>query len=325
MMEVREFRAEDAADVSRILFESFKTFLGHRMDGEKPRPPEELAKSAGGHHSEWGHGQSFVAVLDGKVVGYISASVDMLRSLGTLGVIGVDPACMAHGAGTALFQAAYKFWMSYNVNKIYTRTSSINTRAQRYYARMGFVEEGRRRRHFFDDVDELSLVIFPHRKDMAAPEVEVRAMTEADVDGVAVLLEDSDEVRNWSADRLRNFLKSKTSLTTPRAIVAACKADGRLLGLALTNYVEIYNLALLNFICVDKACRGQGVGSALYQGVEADWKTGPHPVRKAACSIPLDKPNGMPFMMHRGFIVEEALCEQGGVGTAEVHLGKFFE
>ena len=325
MIEVREFRAEDAADVSRILFESFKTFLGHRMDGEKPRPPEELAKSAGGSHSEWGHSQSFVAVLDGKVVGYIGASVDTLRSLGTLGVIGVDPATMAHGAGTALFQAAYKFWMSYNVNKIYTCTSSINTRAQRYYARMGFVEEGRRRRHFFDDVDELSLVIFPRRKDMAAPEVEVRAMAEADAPAAAALLEAAGEVKGWTAERLASFLKAASSITSSRAIVAAGKADGRLLGLALTHYAEIYNLALLNFICVDKAFRGQGVGSALYQGVEADWKTGPHPVRKAACSIPLDKPNGMPFMMHRGFVVEEALCEQGGLGTAEVHLGKFFE
>ncbi len=324
MMEVREFRAEDAADVSRILFESFKTFLGDRMANEKPRPPEELAKSAGGTHSALGHGQSFVAVLDDKVVGYIAVSVDLVRRIGTLGVIGVDPATMAHGAGTALFQAAYKFWMSYDVNKIYTCTSSINTRAQRYYARMGFVEEGRRSRHFFGDVDELSLVIYPHRKEMAAPAVDVRAMTEADVDGVAALLEASDEVKNWSADRLRNFLKSKTSLTTPRAIVAVDKADGRPVGAMLTIYIEIYNLARTQFLYVDKTRRKQGIGTVLYQGGEADWKSGPNPVRKADCLIPLDKANGLPFMMHHGFVVEEALSEQAGPGIAEIHLGKFF-
>ena len=122
-----------------------------------------------------------------------------------------------------------------------------------------------------------------------------------------------------------DFLKSKTSLTTPRAIVAVDKADGRPVGAMLTIYIEIYNLARTQFLYVDKTRRGQGIGTALYQGAEADWKTGANPVRKADCLIPLDKPNGMPFMMHRGFIVEEALSEQAGPGTAEVHLGKFFE
>jgi len=323
MLEVREFQVEDAADVSRIMYDSFKTFLGHRMDNEKPQPLENFTRNGGKVRNEWAHGQAFTALMHGKVVGYINVSVDLRRKLGTLGTIGVDPNCMAHGAGTALFQAAWKFWMERDVNKIYTCTSSINTRAQRYYARMGFVEEGRRRRHFFSDVDEISLVIYPKRKSQAPADITCRAMKDEDVEAAVAILTKSG-LNDWDEKWLRAHLVSSNSIFSHRAQVAVSNADGRVLGVMAYICINQYQLGITKFLCVEPEMRLKGIGTALIKSVIADCSTG-SPLRKLDCNIPLDKVAGMPFMMHRGFVVEEALSEQGGPGTAEIHLGYFLE
>ncbi len=321
MLEIREFRPEDAVDVSRIMADSFRTFLGHRMDGEKPLPPEYYAN--GGHvRSPRYHGQAFTALEDGKVIGYINVSADLETKLGTLGVIGVDPNSMAHGAGTALFKAAYGFWMERGMEKIYTCTSSINTRAQRYYAKMGFVEEGRRRRHFFSDVDEISLVIYPKRKELDAPLVDVRPLEEADVDAVAAFL--AAEGMDGGPERVRSWLTPPDDLLSRHALVARCKADGAVAGAVFCSCIARYNLASLSMIHVGTACRGKGVGTALEHALAQRLKEC-FPVRKIDCTLSMKQVDCLPFLLHRGFVLEEALRNQDGQGTAVLRLGKFFD
>ncbi|OQA87898.1 MAG: putative acetyltransferase [Lentisphaerae bacterium ADurb.Bin242] len=154
---VRNFEERDAERVARIMFESFKTFLGDRI--KEPETPDYWIQCS---TRDFAHSvtRSFVAESDGKVIGYLCATANTKNGLGTLNVIGVDPACFAQGCGSALFAAADAFWRGLGMRKIYTCTSHVNLRAQAYYKKMGFVEEGRLKDHFHEGIDEIQLSKF---------------------------------------------------------------------------------------------------------------------------------------------------------------------
>jgi len=154
---IRRFEKRDAKSVARIMFESFKTFLGDRI--KEPETEEHWIQASSGSSPSF-ITRAWVAESEGKVVGYLCVTANLKRGLGTLNVIGVDPNCFAKGCGSALFAAADAFWRSHDMRKIYTCTSHINLRAQAYYKKMGFVEEGRLKDHFFDGVDEIQLAKF---------------------------------------------------------------------------------------------------------------------------------------------------------------------
>lgn len=156
---IRRFTADDASDVSRIMFDSFKTFLGEHMKDDSPLPPEHWIKIS---FAKEGNSEtvSFVAELDHKVIGYLQVSADLKYRLGTLCQIGVDPKIYAKGTGTKLFEAAEKFWTERKMRKVWTCTSSNNLRAQFYYLKQGFTPEGIRKDHYFDGIDEISLAKF---------------------------------------------------------------------------------------------------------------------------------------------------------------------
>ena len=158
-MPVRKFENRDAGRVAQIMFESFRSFLGERMRNGKPEPEEYWISCSRG---ETGHSitRAFVAEENGTVIGYICVSANTKSGLGVLHMIGVDPAVFAKGCGRALFEAAETFWRELHMRKIHTCTSHINTRAQAFYKKMGFVEEGRLRDHFFKGVDEIQLAKF---------------------------------------------------------------------------------------------------------------------------------------------------------------------
>ena len=158
MPTIRPFEERDAAAVSRVMFESFRTFLGDRM-GDRPAPPDYWIRNAV-RTGENLVGAAFVAEEAGQVIGFISVTANTRFGFGTLAEIGVDPAVFAKGTGRALFEAAEAFWKSHHLRKVTTCTSHINTRAQAYYARMGFHEEGRLKDHFFPGIDEIQLAKF---------------------------------------------------------------------------------------------------------------------------------------------------------------------
>ncbi len=156
MVVIRKFEERDAEAVGQIMYDSFKSFLGDLMKDDRPQPREYWLRVSAVRTQDT-ETVSFVAETDGRVVGYLNVSANNKFGLGTLHQIGVDPNCHAKGVGTALFQAAEEFWVARKMRKIYTCTSSINTRAQAYYRKMGFVQEGILKSHFFPGVDELQL------------------------------------------------------------------------------------------------------------------------------------------------------------------------
>ena len=94
------------------------------------------------------------------MIGYLCVSANTKCGLGVLNVTGVDPDTFSKGCGRALFHAAESFWKELKMRKIYTCTSHINLRAQAFYKKMGFAEEGRLKDHFYKGVDEIQLAKF---------------------------------------------------------------------------------------------------------------------------------------------------------------------
>jgi len=156
-MKIRKFKASDSREISRIMIQAFRSFLGDKMDraGKKAFLPENLRKIS---HARDHDRQvvSYVAEEKGKVVGYIRGSASSY-GLGTLEVVGIDPACLHHGVGTLLMKALERFWMRQKMRKASTCVSAHNTRAMIYYIKNGFIPEGVFRNHFFEGVDEVML------------------------------------------------------------------------------------------------------------------------------------------------------------------------
>ena len=157
---VRPFRDEDAAAVSAVQFESFKSYLGDLMELKEPRPAEYWIRHARSSTPE-GITETFVAEDDnGEVLGFVTVSINLLRRLGSLVRIGVLPRCAHAGIGSQLFGAADGFWRSHNARKVCTCVSSINPCAYAFYLKHGFHREGILKDHFFPGVDEYQLALF---------------------------------------------------------------------------------------------------------------------------------------------------------------------
>lgn len=157
---VRLFREEDAPGVAQVMFDSFHSYLGERMEPKQPRPPEYWINGAAILNADQ-ELRTYVAVDEtGKVLGVIKVNVQLKRGLGTLIQIGVDPAAEHQGIGSMLFEAADGFWRERHIRKAATCVSSINPKAYRFYQKHGFLREGILKDHFFPGVDEYMLARF---------------------------------------------------------------------------------------------------------------------------------------------------------------------
>jgi len=320
MLSARDFRPEDAEDVSRIMYESFLTFLEGRCEWHTPVPPQEYIDSACVRNDRM-HIQAFVAEDDGKVVGYLRVSADLTVKVGYLDEIGVDPNTMSRGAGSAMFDLAMEFWKQRNMLKIYTCTASVNLRAQRYYKKVGFKEVGRRKTHFLTDADEISLAFYMNSENKVKHAFGIASATPADIDDILSLLA-HERCSSWNKEKLNEYLNAANSIFTPIALIARTE-KGKPAGVALLNYYPRYTFAYLDLLMTSREYRHNGIGGSLLNRLEElIHQSGG--LRKIALNISSADANNLPFLMRHGFVVEEALDHQAAGDLAEIHLGKFF-
>ena len=156
-MRTRKFQQRDAKQVSKLMRAAFRSFLGKKytQDIENELAPSVLAKTSVAK-SRFSQNAAFVVVDGPSVVGYVRISAAG-NGLGSLHIIGVDPAWFGQGIGELLMTAAERFWSSKKQRKITTCVSSTNQRALIYYIRHGFVPEGYCKDHFIPGVDEVML------------------------------------------------------------------------------------------------------------------------------------------------------------------------
>ena len=153
----RQFRPEDADQASAVMVEAFKSFLPAKnrqgvLDGFSP----DNLRGTSTFGQKDAMAACYVAVAQGKIVGYVSGSVNAF-GFGTLGVIGVSPRCFHRGVGSLLMRKMVAFWRKRGMRKVSTCVSAHNSRALVFYLKHGFTPVGYQRDHFLVGVDEVIL------------------------------------------------------------------------------------------------------------------------------------------------------------------------
>ena len=154
---VRTFRPQDAEQASKLMIAAFRSFLKRKFPASlaKHFAADSLARGSL-HRSEDAETVAFVAVDGARVAGYIKVSASS-GGLGSLEVVGVDPAYFGQRIGDLLMKRSERFWRRWKQRKISTCVSSHNRKALLYYIRNGFVPEGYRPDHFIEGVHEIPL------------------------------------------------------------------------------------------------------------------------------------------------------------------------
>jgi len=156
-MQVRKFTPEDAEEVSKVMKEAFRSFLGDRWtQGDDRRLAPETFRQTANKKDLFSETVSYVAVEAGEILGCIKGTASE-NGLGTLEVVGVRPSHFGKGVAAALMRALEEFWASKGLRKVSTCVSAHNRKALIYYIKSGFIPEGYCRDHFREGVDEIIL------------------------------------------------------------------------------------------------------------------------------------------------------------------------
>jgi len=142
------------------MVEAFRSFLPKKnrqkvLDGFSP----EVLRGTSTFGVKDASAVCYVAVVDEKVVGYISGSVNPY-GFGTLSVIGVSQSCFRQGVGSRLMKKMMAFWRKNGMRKVSTCVSAHNSRALVFYLGHGFRPVGYQRDHFLPGMDEVLLDLF---------------------------------------------------------------------------------------------------------------------------------------------------------------------
>jgi RimJ/RimL family protein N-acetyltransferase/3-hydroxyisobutyrate dehydrogenase-like beta-hydroxyacid dehydrogenase len=137
-LEVRPARPEDARAAAELF-----AAVAEERDGIATEPPvdveartEQFAASADG---------SLVAVADGALVGLLH--VEQRRGVGEIGML-VDRSWRGRGVGTALVRAAIDRARADGLHKLSLEVFPHNAAGIALYRKCGFVDEGRRVKHY---------------------------------------------------------------------------------------------------------------------------------------------------------------------------------
>jgi ribosomal protein S18 acetylase RimI-like enzyme len=127
---VRELRAEDADAVRNIL----ASITQAPVDSDFKRMVEEEARKEGN--------ASFVAEIEGKVVGYmisyiLTGSFGMEKSA-WIAMLGIDPKIMGRGIGKRLAEEIFEFYLREGIDNIYTSVRWDSTDLLSFFKTLGF-------------------------------------------------------------------------------------------------------------------------------------------------------------------------------------------
>lgn len=141
MIEIRDFREQDAAAVDRIAVAAFEQFSGDYTDWPAMRDAVSRLSALAG--------EIIVAERNGSVIGavaYVGPGVKKLRyfdqSWPIIRMLVVDPAARGVGAGRALTDDCIRRARRDGASVIALHTTSIMTVALPMYLRMGFERRG---------------------------------------------------------------------------------------------------------------------------------------------------------------------------------------
>jgi ribosomal protein S18 acetylase RimI-like enzyme len=134
MSKIRNYQAEDAADVARLV-----TGLGYPVGTEEIRA--RLASLSADHHA-------LVAELEGEVVGFIGmvslAVYEHVSPLGYILALSVAPEHQGKGIGKALLRAAEEHLRDRGCGDVRVSSGLQREEAHRFYEAAGYAKTGYR-------------------------------------------------------------------------------------------------------------------------------------------------------------------------------------
>jgi RimJ/RimL family protein N-acetyltransferase len=137
-----EVRPAEPAD-ARAMAQLYATVAAER-DGIATEPPVDISERAGLFART--AGDTVVAVSGGQVIGMLHVEVSRF-GFGELGML-VDRDWRGHGVGSALVRAAIDWARGRGLHKLSLEVFAHNAAGIALYRKAGFVEEGRRIRHY---------------------------------------------------------------------------------------------------------------------------------------------------------------------------------
>jgi ribosomal protein S18 acetylase RimI-like enzyme len=131
-----------AGDADRLPLAVLFAAVAEERDGIATEPPVDVEARAAG----WTLDGTLVAVAGAEIVG----SVHIERSPHGFGEIGMAVAreWRSRGVGSALLEAAIAWGREYGLHKLSLSVFAHNAAAIALYRKFGFVEEGRRVKHY---------------------------------------------------------------------------------------------------------------------------------------------------------------------------------
>ena len=131
---IRDFRAEDAAEVARLFNESEEGWPGG-LTGGVPYTPERVLEEFRRTNTI----AHLVAELDGRIVGYLRLDRHWLGPDATyIALLNVHPEYRGRGIGTRLLKEAIRRSIELGVDRVDLHTWPGNARAIRLYKKLGF-------------------------------------------------------------------------------------------------------------------------------------------------------------------------------------------
>lgn len=136
------FRIRPARDDDRLPLAHLFAAVAEERDGIATEPPVDVEARA----ASWNLDGSFVALADTDVVGALHVEVSRFG----FGDIGMEVAreWRGRGVGSALMATAIDWARELGLHKLSLSVFPHNTGALALYRKFGFVEEGRRVRHY---------------------------------------------------------------------------------------------------------------------------------------------------------------------------------
>lgn len=144
-MTLRPYQPGDLEAMLRITLEGF--------DGTAiEQHVERLCGVINGHDWQWRKARQieeecaanpagvFVAEEDGKVLGYVTTSVDHEAGKGRIPNVAVDAAAQGHGLGRRLIEHALDYFRAEGLSVAVIETMTNNAAGQHLYPSCGFVE-----------------------------------------------------------------------------------------------------------------------------------------------------------------------------------------
>ena len=144
---IRKYKVEDLPVIVAIaqtawmnIYDMYHDAYGDELFSllipDKNTAKEEQIKHHALHHPDW----IYICEENGKIVGFITFSIDQERKIGQIGNNAVDQECGLKGIGQQMYSAVFKRFKDEGLFYAQVRTGLDDThlRARRAYERAGF-------------------------------------------------------------------------------------------------------------------------------------------------------------------------------------------